>query len=210
MIKEFKEFISKGNVMDMAVGIIIGGAFTAIVNSLVESILMPIIGAISGGKSVADMSVMVGNAAIGYGAFIQAIIDFLLIAWVLFMIIKALNKAKAAVVKEEEPAPEEPEEVPAMITGFLLAVLAIAYVLLKVSNTRAEFARRDAQRQRELQEAEAAMEEMAEEEEIRRSAVDVEAETIDNADLDAEEFTVEPSPESEEGVVIEVPEYETV
>ena len=115
MIKEFKEFISKGNVMDMAVGIIIGGAFTAIVNSLVEFILMPIIGAISGGKSVADMSVMVGNAAIGYGAFLQAIIDFLLIAWVLFMIIKALNKAKAAVVKEEEPAPEEPEEVPADI-----------------------------------------------------------------------------------------------
>ena len=114
-IKEFKEFISRGNVMDMAVGIIIGSAFTAIVNSLVESILMPIIGAISGGKSVADMSVMVGNAAIGYGAFIQAIIDFLLIAWVLFMIIKALNKAKAAVVKEEEPAPEEPEEVPADI-----------------------------------------------------------------------------------------------
>ena len=71
--------------------------------------------AISGGKSVADMSVMVGNAAIGYGAFLQAIIDFLLIAWVLFMIIKALNKAKAAVVKEEEPAPEEPEEVPADI-----------------------------------------------------------------------------------------------
>ncbi len=115
MIKEFKEFISKGNVMDMAVGIIIGGAFTAIVNSLVESILMPIIGVISGGKSVADMSVMVGNAAIGYGAFIQAIIDFLLIAWVLFMIIKALNKAKAAIVKEEEPAPEEPEETPADI-----------------------------------------------------------------------------------------------
>ncbi|MBR3125690.1 MAG: large-conductance mechanosensitive channel protein MscL [Mogibacterium sp.] len=114
MIKEFKEFISKGNVMDMAVGIIIGGAFTAIVTSLVESILMPIIGAISGGKSVADMSIMVGNAAIGYGAFIQAIIDFLLIALVLFMIIKAINKAKSVVVKEEE-APAEPEPVPADI-----------------------------------------------------------------------------------------------
>ena len=109
MIKEFKEFISKGNVMDMAVGIIIGGAFTAIVTALVESILMPIIGAISGGKSVADMSITVGNAAIGYGAFIQAIIDFLLIAWVLFMIIKAINKAKAAAMKEVE---EEPEEEP--------------------------------------------------------------------------------------------------
>jgi large conductance mechanosensitive channel len=115
MIKEFKDFISKGNVMDMAVGIIIGGAFTAIVTALVDSILMPIIGAISGGKSVADMSIMVGNAAIGYGAFIQAIIDFLLIAWVLFMIIKALNKAKAAVAKAEEEAPAEPEADPADI-----------------------------------------------------------------------------------------------
>ena len=115
MVKEFKEFISKGNVMDMAVGIIIGGAFTAIVNSLVESILMPIIGVISGGMSVADMSVTVGNAVIGYGAFIQAIIDFLLVALVLFFIIKALNKAKAAAVKEEEEAPAEPEEVPADI-----------------------------------------------------------------------------------------------
>jgi len=115
MIKEFKEFISKGNVMDMAVGIIIGSAFTAIVNSLVDSILMPIIGAICGGFSVDQMAWKIGEATIGYGAFIQAIIDFLLIAWVLFMIIKALNKAKAAVVKEEEPAPEEPEEVPADI-----------------------------------------------------------------------------------------------
>ena len=115
MLKEFKEFISKGNVMDMAVGIIIGGAFTAIVTALVDSILMPVIGALCGGLSVADMSITVGNAAIGYGAFIQAIIDFLLVAWVLFMIIKALNKAKAAVAEEEEPAPEEPEEKPADI-----------------------------------------------------------------------------------------------
>ena len=76
---------------------------------------MPIIGAISGGKSVADMSIRVGNAAIGYGALVQAIIDFLLIAWVLFMIIKALNKAKAAAVKEEEEAPAEPEPTPADI-----------------------------------------------------------------------------------------------
>ena len=112
MIKEFKEFISKGSVMDMAVGIIIGGAFTKIVTALVEAILMPLIGAICGGKSVEDMSIMVGNAAIGYGAFIQAVIDFLLVALVLFMILKAFNKAKSMVVKEEE-APAEPEPVPA-------------------------------------------------------------------------------------------------
>ena len=112
MIKEFKEFISKGNIMDMAVGIIIGGAFTKIVTALVEAILMPLIGAICGGKSVEDMSIMVGNAAIGYGAFIQAVIDFLLVALVLFMILKAFNKAKAVVIKEEE-APAEPEPVPA-------------------------------------------------------------------------------------------------
>ena len=115
MIKEFKEFISKGNVMDMAVGIIIGGAFTKIVTALVEAILMPFIGVICGGKSVADMSITVGNAAIGYGAFIQAIIDFLLVALVLFMILKAFNKAKSVVVKEEEEAPAEPEPVPADI-----------------------------------------------------------------------------------------------
>ena len=108
---EFKEFISKGNVMDMAVGIIIGGAFTAIVTALVDSILMPLIGVICGGLSVEDMSVTIGNASIGYGAFIQAIIDFLLVAWVLFLIIKALNKAKEAVVKPEEEAEEE-EAVP--------------------------------------------------------------------------------------------------
>lgn len=111
-MKEFREFISRGNVMDMAVGIIIGGAFTAIVNALVDSILMPIIGAISGGVSVEQMSWKIGDASIGYGAFLQAVIDFLLVAWVLFLIIKALNKAKNAIIKEKEEEPA-PEEVPA-------------------------------------------------------------------------------------------------
>ena len=98
-----------------------------------------------------------------------------------------------------------------MITGTLLAFLAIAYIVLKISNTRAEFARRDAERLRQQQAAEAAMEEAAEEEEIRMTAIDFEAETIDNDDLDAEEFVVESTPQpAEEEVVIEVPEYETV
>ncbi|MBR0380508.1 MAG: large conductance mechanosensitive channel protein MscL [Mogibacterium sp.] len=110
-MKEFKEFISRGNVMDMAVGIIIGGAFTAIVTALVDSVLMPVIGALTGGHSVEQMSWKIGDASIGYGAFIQAVINFLLVAWVLFLIIKALNKAKAALTKPAEEAAEE-EAVP--------------------------------------------------------------------------------------------------
>ena len=113
-MKEFKEFISRGNVMDMAVGIIIGGAFTAIVTALVDSVLMPVIGALTGGHSVEQMSWKIGDASIGYGAFIQAVINFLLVAWVLFLIIKALNKAKAALTKPAEEAAEEeamPEDI---------------------------------------------------------------------------------------------------
>ena len=115
MLKEFKEFISKGNVMDMAVGIIIGGAFTAIVTALVDNIITPLLGMITGGVSFAERAITVGTASLQYGLFIDAIIKFLLVAWVLFLIIKALNKAKAAVVKEEEPEPEAPEEKPADI-----------------------------------------------------------------------------------------------
>ncbi|MBR0307573.1 MAG: large conductance mechanosensitive channel protein MscL [Mogibacterium sp.] len=107
-MKEFKEFISKGNVMDMAVGIIIGGAFTAIVNSLVESIITPLLGVIFGGISFAEMGVTVGDSTILFGAFIDAVIKFLLISFVLFSIIKALNKAKSLAVKEKEQAEEEP------------------------------------------------------------------------------------------------------
>jgi len=105
---EFKDFINKGNVMDMAVGIIIGGAFTAIITALVENILMPIIGMIIGGVSFEELSVTVGSANLQYGLFIQAVINFLLIALTVFIIIKNLNKMK----KEE---PEEPEEDPADI-----------------------------------------------------------------------------------------------
>ena len=105
---EFKEFIAQGNVMDMAVGIIIGGAFTAIVGSLVGDIIMPIIGAVMGGTDFASLAITVGEgehaANIGYGAFIQAIIDFLLIALVVFMLIRSLNKAKKAAGKVEEEA----------------------------------------------------------------------------------------------------------
>ena len=105
-MKEFKEFISRGNVMDMAVGIIIGGAFTAIVTSLVEDIITPIIGMI-GGFDFSSFVVTVNNSNIAVGKFINAVINFLLIALVLFSIIKAMNKAAAIVKKpeEEEAAP---------------------------------------------------------------------------------------------------------
>ena len=111
MMKEFKEFISRGNVMDMAVGIIIGGAFTAIVGSLVADIIGPIIGMIMGGINFSELAVTVGSAQLTYGNFIQAIINFLLVAWVLFMIVKAMNKMKRK--EEEKPAePEAPAEPP--------------------------------------------------------------------------------------------------
>lgn len=99
-----------------------------------------------------------------------------------------------------------------MITFSLLVILAVAYVVLKTLNLRAEFARKDAERLRQEQEAMDAMEEYAEEEEIRATAVDVDAETIDNDELDDEVFEVEPPEEEgdEEPVVIEVPEYDTV
>ena len=90
MIKEFREFIMRGNVMDLAVAVIIGGAFTAIINSLVNDIIMPLIGIILGGVDFTSLSITVGNAVVTYGNFIQAIINFLLIALVLFLLIRAI------------------------------------------------------------------------------------------------------------------------
>ena len=111
IVSEFKEFITRGNVMDMAVGIIIGGAFTAIVQSLVNDLLMPVIGALFGGIDfttlkyvvrAADEAAGIEEAAIKYGSFIQAIVNFLLIAIVIFLLVKGLNKMRR---KKEEPAP---------------------------------------------------------------------------------------------------------
>jgi len=106
-VKEFKEFISRGNVMDMAVGIIIGGAFTAIVNSLVNDVIMPLISLLTGGFDFSELCVVLGEgegaATLNYGAFISAIINFLLIALVIFCLIKSINKFKK---KQEEEAAE--------------------------------------------------------------------------------------------------------
>ena len=113
-IKEFKEFISNGNVMSMAIGIIIGGAFTAIVNSLVADIITPLIGMILGGSNFSGISITVGSAQLMVGNFIQAVIMFVLTALVIFVMMKGLNKLaakkKAADDAEEAAAPAEPSD----------------------------------------------------------------------------------------------------
>ena len=119
MLQEFKTFIAKGNVMDMAVGIIVGAAFTAIVTSLVGDLLNPIISLFTGGLDFSGLFVVLGagdyaslaaaeeaGASIfAYGRFIMAIINFLIIAFVVFLLVKGVNAMK----KKEEPAPEEPK-----------------------------------------------------------------------------------------------------
>ncbi len=101
----FKKFISRGNVVDMAVGVIIGGAFGKIVTSLVNDIVMPLVGLLIGGMNFSTLSVTVGETAIAYGSFIQAIVDFLIIAACIFAVISIFEKFKK---KEEEEKPEEP------------------------------------------------------------------------------------------------------
>jgi len=104
MFAEFRKFALRGNVMDLAVAVIIGGAFGKIVSSLVENILMPLIGMLMGGLSFADLEVQVGNAVLAYGIFIQNVIDFVIIAFVIFLMLKGLNSLK----KKEEEAPAAP------------------------------------------------------------------------------------------------------
>ncbi|MEO0693244.1 MAG: large-conductance mechanosensitive channel protein MscL [Pseudomonadota bacterium] len=112
MIQEFKDFIAKGNVMDMAVGIIIGAAFTAIVTSLVDDLINPIISLFMGGIDFSSMGYRLTDgedgAIFAYGNFIMALINFLIIAWVVFLLVKAVNRAKDAASEPEEEVAEEP------------------------------------------------------------------------------------------------------
>ena len=114
MLKEFRDFISRGNVLDMAVGVIVGSAFTSIVTSLVNDILMPIIGGITGGIDFTDYILYIGEAQICYGNFIQTIINFLIVAWCIFMVVKTVNtlkkKAEDAFKKQQDEAAAEPEK----------------------------------------------------------------------------------------------------
>ena len=111
MIKEFKEFISRGNVVDLAVGVIIGGAFSKIVTSLVNDILMPVIGTILGGIDFSNLAITIGSAKITYGMFIQNIIDFLIIAFCVFVFVKFVNKLASLGQKKETEKKKEEEKI---------------------------------------------------------------------------------------------------
>lgn len=104
MLNEFKAFIARGNVLDLAVGVVIGAAFTAIVTSMVDDIINPIIGLIVGGVDFSSLSFGVGDAQFMYGNFINAVIKFLIVAWVVFLLVKAVNRMMPKKVEEAAPA----------------------------------------------------------------------------------------------------------
>lgn len=107
MLKEFKNFIARGNVIDLAVGVIIGAAFTAIVNSLVKNLINPLIGMIIGKIDLSNLVFKVGDATFKYGSFINSVINFLIISSIVFLIVKAVNKVTKREKKEEASVPTE-------------------------------------------------------------------------------------------------------
>ena len=111
-VEEFKAFAIKGNVVDLAVAVVIGAAFGKIVTSLVENIIMPIVGILLGGLDFSGLSLKMGKTAITYGVFIQSIVDFAIVAFVIFMVVKGINHLKGPAVVAAAPAPAAtPEDV---------------------------------------------------------------------------------------------------
>lgn len=104
VVDEFKTFISRGNVVDLAVGVIIGGAFGKIVSSLVDDMIMPLIGVLLGGLDFSTLSIKIGDASITYGNFLQNIIDFLIIAASIFVLVKVINRLNPKTPKKDEKA----------------------------------------------------------------------------------------------------------
>jgi large conductance mechanosensitive channel len=107
-LKEFREFAIRGNVVDLAVGVIIGGAFGKIISSLVADIIMPILGILIGGIHVEDLMFEVGEAQITYGKFLQNVVDFMIIAFVIFMMVKVINHIRRKAERDQEPAAAPP------------------------------------------------------------------------------------------------------
>lgn len=108
VVKEFKEFAIKGNVVDLAVGVIIGGAFGKIVASMVEDVIMPLVGTLLGGMNFAGLTLKIGEATLKYGKFLQTCLDFLIVAWAIFVAVKLINRLK----REEPAAPVMPAAPP--------------------------------------------------------------------------------------------------
>ena len=112
MLQEFKKFISRGNVIDLAVGVVVGGAFSKIVSSLVDNIIMPIVGIIIGGIDFTDLSLKIFGIDIKFGLFLQNVVDFFIIAFCIFIVIKLINKfTLKKEVKEEEKVVVKSDEV---------------------------------------------------------------------------------------------------
>ncbi len=113
IVEEFKAFAMKGNVLDLAVAVVIGAAFGKIVSSLVTDIITPLIGLLMGGINFSGLSYTLGDAVVTYGVFVQSVIDFVIVAFAIFMVVKGINKAQKAVVAkkaEEEAKEEKPKE----------------------------------------------------------------------------------------------------
>ena len=116
-LQEFKTFAMRGNVMDLAVGVIVGGAFSSITNSLINDIIMPIVGIFVSQASFADLTLSVGGAVITYGNFIQAVLNFVILAFVVFCMVKAVNRVAHTQKKEEAPpAPPAPSHEEKLLT----------------------------------------------------------------------------------------------
>ena len=128
---EFKAFIARGDVLSMAIGIIIGSTFTAIVNSLVKDIITPLIGVLLGGIDFSAMAWTIGDAQILYGSFVQAVINFLLTAFVLFLVVKAVNTMKAAAEKKAKEEEEVKAAAPAPTPADIVLLTEIRDLLKK-------------------------------------------------------------------------------
>ena len=116
MWKEFKEFALKGNVLDLAIGVIIGGAFGSIVSSLVDDVIMPLFGFILGGVDFSTLVITIGDSDLNYGTFIQSIVDFIIVAFSIFLFIKILNKLKRKEEQEEIEETPEPSKEEVLLT----------------------------------------------------------------------------------------------
>lgn len=113
---EFKTFAVKGNVVELAVAVVIGAAFGKIVTSLVDNIIMPLVGIVLGGVDVSNLVVEVGNATVNYGIFLQRVVDFIIIAFVIFLALKAVNNLQRKEEKKQEENPKEPSEEVKLLT----------------------------------------------------------------------------------------------